>query len=171
MLPAVQCLFIGECNVGKTTILKQATHQSIPTLPTVGVNMMTYTTNHLRLQCWDTSGQDKFKHVVRMFIKECPIIVYVFDATVCTSFEHILQWHRLLQYTDKTYFAICNKVDLLSAQPDKYRALIQEEFPDIHFVVSDAFNNAVDVMEAIVAVAGIDIPPVTHGTRECCTIV
>ena len=43
MLPFVQCIFIGDCGVGKTTLLKTATHQRMHRLPTVGVDLISYT--------------------------------------------------------------------------------------------------------------------------------
>ena len=150
MLPSVQCIFIGDSSVGKTALIKNATHQLLPRLPTAGVDMVTYTSKKIRLQCWDTSGQPRFKHILRMFIKSCAAVVYVFDATDDNSFDSILQWHEQLQYLDKIFIVICNKADLPAAKTAKYRLKMSHEWPEIPFIVSSAFMNAVEVMEEVV---------------------
>ena len=109
MLPFVQCIFIGDCGVGKTTLLKTATHQRMHRLPTVGVDLISYTSDNLRLQCWDTSGQPRFIHVVQMFVKNCSVIVYMFDATLEKSFlsissstrKHNIMWQKSSRHMEE----------------------------------------------------------------------
>ena len=118
MLPSVQCIFIGDCGVGKTTLLKTATHQRMHCLPTVGVDLISYNSDNLRLQCWDTSGQPRFIHVVQMFVKNCSVIVYMFDATLEDSFLSILQTHEQHHKQDKNKF-----LRSLNLQPETKKTL------------------------------------------------
>lgn len=168
MLPSVQCIFIGDCGVGKTTLLKTATHQKMHRLPTVGVDMISYNSDNLRLQCWDTSGQPRFIHVVQMFVKNCSIVVYIFDATLEKSFLSILQTHEQHHKQDKIYAAVCNKSDLPGATPAKYRELLAQKYPNIHFLTSNALENATETMEQIVSLIPASAKPAQQ--QECCTI-
>lgn len=166
MLPSTQCILIGDCGVGKTTLLKNATHQPLPRLPTIGVDMISYTSETFRLQCWDTSGQPRFKHVVQMFVQNCTIVVYVFAATSEESFQSILHTHARLHHQDKTFVAICTKTKVPGAN-SQYCELLQQQYPDIHLIVSDPMTPTL-VMEEIIALVPIAVAP---ASQECCTIV
>lgn len=90
-IPSITCTFIGDSGVGKSTLLEYENHHR---LPTVGVNMVCYQGEHLLLKCWDTSGQNKFKSVVRMFANKCDVVVYVFDASSEVDGAVILAIHN-----------------------------------------------------------------------------
>ena len=169
MLPSVQCIFIGDCGVGKTTLLKTATHQRMHCLPTVGVDLVSYNSDNLRLQCWDTSGQPRFIHVVQMFVKNCSVIVYMFDATLEDSFLSILQTHEQHHNKDNIYAAVCNKADLPGATPAKYQELLAQKYPTIHFMTSNALENATETMEQIVSLIPVSAKPESR-EQECCTV-
>lgn len=174
MLPSAQCILIGDCGVGKTTLLHNATHsQSSFGVPTIGIDMISYTSETLRLQCWDTSGQQRFQSVVQMVVQNCKIIVYVFDATRNSSFQSIVQAHARarvqLQQQQAIVVAVCNKTDLPGADYTTYRQQLQQLYPEIHFIDSNALQNAVATMEQIVLLIPVsERQPIQP--RECCTV-
>ena len=70
------CGFIGEREVGKTTLVsKYFRHQEVaqynPTIA-VEVSYSSYVSDEgtvLRVKCWDTSGENKYKNMVCYHLK------------------------------------------------------------------------------------------------------
>jgi small GTP-binding protein len=168
-MSSIQCAIIGDSGVGKTALIRSAAHQPMSTLPTLGVDMISYISDNVHMQCWDTSGQQRFRHIVEMFVKNCAVVIYVFDATSEKSFESIVQWHQQ-QHSDKKYFAVCNKVDLPQAQPEKYKEILRRDCPDITFIAASALQNAESVMHEI-ATSLANQQDQAQTERECCIVV
>merc|ERR1719456_1206837 len=91
-------IIIGDEAVGKTCLLLQftdkryrASHQV-----TVGVEFGSKTVEvsgkMIKLQCWDTAGQDRFRSIVRSYYRGAAGALLVYDITRRESFEHISQW-------------------------------------------------------------------------------
>ena len=168
-MSSVQCAIIGDSGVGKTALIRSAAHQPMSTLPTLGVDMISYIGDNVHMQCWDTSGQQRFRHIVEMFVKNCAVVIYVFDGTSDKSFDSILHWHQQRQHSDKKYFAVCNKVDLPRAQPEKYKEILRKDYPDITFIAASALQNAESVMHQIATSLTIR-PEQAQTEQECCII-
>lgn len=169
-MSSVQCAIIGDSGVGKTALIRRAAHQPMSSLPTLGVDMISYIGDHVHMQCWDTSGQQRFRHIVEMFVKNCAVVIYVFDGTSDKSFESIVQWHQEQRHSDKKYFAVCNKVDLPHAHPEKYKETLRKNYPDIAFIAACALQNAESVLHQIATAVAIR-PEQTQTEQECCIIV
>lgn len=97
-MTTVSAVFLGDIGVGKTTFLTtvsegRARHNITSTL---GVDNIIYRDAHRILRCWDTSGSDRFIHVVPLFVRRCHVAVYVFDARRPQTFENIKKWHELV---------------------------------------------------------------------------
>lgn len=166
-MSSLQCAIIGDSGVGKTALIRNAAHQPLTTLPTLGVDMVSYIGSNVHLQCWDTSGQRRFRQIVEMFIKNCQVIIYVFDGTSDRTFESILHWHQEQSCPDKKYFAVCNKVELEHAQPEKYKEILRKNWPDITFIAACALQNAESVMNEITE-ALPQQQSETPVSEECC---
>lgn len=91
-------IIIGDEAVGKTCLLLQftdkryrASHQV-----TVGVEFGSKTVEvsgkMIKLQCWDTAGQDRFRSIVRSYYRGAAGALLVYDITRRESFEHITNW-------------------------------------------------------------------------------
>lgn len=91
-------IIIGDEAVGKTCLLLQftdkryrANHQV-----TVGVEFGSRTIDiqgrAVKLQCWDTAGQDRFRSIVRSYYRGAAGALLVYDVTRRESFEHVLRW-------------------------------------------------------------------------------
>eukprot|EP00929_Paragymnodinium_shiwhaense_P118509 TRINITY_DN9041_c0_g1_i2.p1 TRINITY_DN9041_c0_g1~~TRINITY_DN9041_c0_g1_i2.p1 ORF type:complete len:297 (+),score=43.29 TRINITY_DN9041_c0_g1_i2:113-1003(+) len=46
----------------------------------------------IKLQCWDTAGQDRFRSIVRSYYRGAAGALLVYDITRRDSFEHVTQW-------------------------------------------------------------------------------
>jgi Ras-related protein Rab-1A len=91
-------LIIGDSSVGKSNILLRFSdnvfHDTF--LPTIGVDFKIKNVNvydkQIKLNIWDTAGQDRFKTITQAYYKGANGIVVVFDITDRTSFDHVQNW-------------------------------------------------------------------------------
>ena len=93
-------LLCGDSGVGKTTILSRVTNEYddenyIPTA-TIGVDFKTKTyiidDKSIKLQLWDTAGQEQFRSIVNCYYKCSQGIILVFDLENRDSFHHLPFW-------------------------------------------------------------------------------
>jgi len=91
-------IIIGDEAVGKTCLLLQFTDKRYRTTHqvTVGVEFGSRTVEvsgkMIKLQCWDTAGQDRFRSIVRSYYRGAAGALLVYDITRRESFEHVSQW-------------------------------------------------------------------------------
>eukprot|EP00929_Paragymnodinium_shiwhaense_P118508 TRINITY_DN9041_c0_g1_i1.p1 TRINITY_DN9041_c0_g1~~TRINITY_DN9041_c0_g1_i1.p1 ORF type:complete len:269 (+),score=41.16 TRINITY_DN9041_c0_g1_i1:113-919(+) len=91
-------IIIGDEAVGKTCLLLQFTDKRYRTTHqvTVGVEFGSRTVEIgdklIKLQCWDTAGQDRFRSIVRSYYRGAAGALLVYDITRRDSFEHVTQW-------------------------------------------------------------------------------
>lgn len=70
---------------------------------------------NVRLQIWDTSGQEKYRPTIKSYFKGAKGVFLVFDVLDRKSFEDIKYWLRELKYIESNYAKILlgNKYDLI----------------------------------------------------------
>lgn len=91
-------IIIGDEAVGKTCLLLQFTDKRYRTAHqvTVGVEFGSRTVDingrPVKLQCWDTAGQDRFRSIVRSYYRGAAGALLCYDITRRDSFEHVSQW-------------------------------------------------------------------------------
>lgn len=114
-------LIIGDSSVGKSNLLLRFSdnifHDTF--LPTIGVDFKIKSVNvydkSIKLNIWDTAGQDRFKTITQAYYKGAHGIVVVFDLTERNSFEHVQNWFQeIKKNAGETVVKILvgNKVDL-----------------------------------------------------------
>lgn len=99
----VKLLMVGDSNVGKSSlIMSLGGKYSTTAVPTIAVD---FRVTHclcklqeesdsnelikLKLQLWDTSGQERFQDIVDSYYKGSHVIFIVYDVTDKTSFQHV----------------------------------------------------------------------------------
>jgi small GTP-binding protein len=117
----IKILLIGDCGVGKTSLLLRYTEGTftalIPSTLTVD-----YKARELRiggklleLQVWDTAGQERFRTITATFYRDASGVMLVYDCTNQESFDNLQHW---LQEVDTsacetiTKVLVANKCDL-----------------------------------------------------------
>jgi Ras-related protein Rab-1A len=91
-------VIIGNSSVGKSSLLLRFAddvfHETF--LPTIGVDFKIRTIEQagsvVKLQMWDTAGQEKFKTIVSAYYKGAQGIMFVFDLTDSRSFSEVKNW-------------------------------------------------------------------------------
>ena len=69
----------------------------------------------VRLLLYDTAGQEKFKSLIPMYIRDANIILVVYDISLKDSFIHTEHWvneTKDLKRDDAIFVLIGNKIDL-----------------------------------------------------------
>jgi Ras-related protein Rab-1A len=116
-------LLIGNSSVGKTSILLRYVDDAFNTdfQTTIGVDFklaeLTRQDKLIKLQLWDTAGQDRFRNIVASYYRGANGIILVYDITNAESFHNIPKWMEesssyLTQSVPK--LLIGNKADLSS---------------------------------------------------------
>lgn len=73
----LNCILLGDCNVGKTHLLSHFKHPSSDIyVPTIGIDFHIY---NKVLKIWDTSGNKRFSSVLRPFIHSSDLCIVCYN--------------------------------------------------------------------------------------------
>lgn len=91
-------ILIGDCNTGKTSIIKRYVNSiySEKYISTIGVDFVVKQIKHenfdIKLQIWDTAGQEKYKRITTSYYRGAKGAFIVFDLTDSESFNSLKKW-------------------------------------------------------------------------------
>eukprot|EP01098_Paradermamoeba_levis_P007793 TRINITY_DN3243_c0_g1_i2.p2 TRINITY_DN3243_c0_g1~~TRINITY_DN3243_c0_g1_i2.p2 ORF type:complete len:103 (-),score=32.72 TRINITY_DN3243_c0_g1_i2:40-348(-) len=91
----VKVVLLGHTNVGKTSLALRFVENVFyeANVPTIGASFFSKNivmgNNKLKLQIWDTAGQEKFKTLVPMYYRDAKAAILVYDITNVFSFERV----------------------------------------------------------------------------------
>ena len=113
-------LLLGDSSVGKTSILVKYINNKFDesSISTVGVDYMDkiidYNKFKIKLQIWDTSGEEKFRTITKNFYRNADGLLVVFDLTRKETYDHVRGWiNEAKENNDKIKtILIGNKLDL-----------------------------------------------------------
>ena len=117
----IKYIMIGNASVGKSCILNSFLTQifSSDYKVTVGVEFGTKAIKikdkKLKLQIWDTSGQENFKSITRSYFRSAAVAFIIFDITSKRSFLDAEKWiSEIEEFGNKTVTLVLigNKSDL-----------------------------------------------------------
>lgn len=95
---SLKVVFVGDTKVGKSSILTRFVHGQFDRniAATVGAAFLTKVveskTGNVRLQLWDTAGQEKFRSLAPMYYRSAAVAVLVYDVTQPGSKAAIVDW-------------------------------------------------------------------------------
>lgn len=123
-------LIVGDINSGKTSILDQFTnnHFDGAYISTIGIDFNVKILPiddkvNVKLQIWDTCGQERFRALTRSYYRNADAIVIVYDITSEKSFDNAQIWIKEVeQYLDSNVLAVLvgNKSDLYMDRKVQY---------------------------------------------------
>ena len=117
----IKTILVGMSGTGKTNIINALTNQkfdskSMSTMTSTFVDRyFNRNGKKYRLEIWDTAGQEKFRSLTKIFIKDSKIVIFVYDITTKKSFEEIDFWVQTVKdiLGDTPIFGLAgNKKDL-----------------------------------------------------------
>ena len=122
-------ILIGDSNVGKSCLTIRATKDSYLNnyIPTVGFEFFNLNLKikekNIKLQIWDTCGQEKFRSLISNFYRNSSLAIIVYSIIDPESYKHIDQWLNEIKTQtspDIKIFVIGNKSDLAKSRKIKY---------------------------------------------------
>ena len=134
-------IFLGDQCVGKSSILNRFYQDKFEPdyQATIGLDFHSKNVeingSSVRLLLYDTAGQEKFKSLIPMYIRDANIIIVVYDISNKDSFTHTEHWvneTKDLKREDAIFVLVGNKIDL----EDK-RAVTKKEGED--FAIEKGF--------------------------------
>ena len=122
-------IIVGDMAVGKSCLLLQFTdhkfrHQHELTIGVeFGGKNIEVKNKTIKIQIWDTAGQEAFQAITRTYYKGAIGALLVYDITRKETFEHIRKWYdevKLNGSKDICCILIGNKKDLEEQRQVKY---------------------------------------------------
>ena len=97
---SIKVILLGDSNVGKTSILNCLEHKDILDRKTISLEYFNYNikiNNYvIRMQIWDTVGQEKFNSITANYYKTTDVAIFVYAINDLTSFKNIETWFNEL---------------------------------------------------------------------------
>ena len=92
-------LLLGDSSVGKTCFLLRYCDKTFQEahLSTIGLDyrlktMTLKSGKNIKLQIWDTAGQDRFRAITKNYYKGANGIILIYDVTNLQSYENVKNW-------------------------------------------------------------------------------
>ena len=149
-------LLLGDSSVGKSCLLLRYCQEAFQELhlATIGLDFrlktITLENNRvLKIQIWDSAGQDRFQSITKNYYKGANGILLVFDITDKSSFEHIRNWIEQIkeEAAEKiVIYLVGNKIDKNDQRVVNYDEgkKLAEEFKLKYYETSARTNENVD---------------------------
>ena len=116
-------IVVGDGAVGKTALTirfaegRFQDHYKMTIGVDFAIKMVSIGQKRVKLQIWDTGGQERFSYIRPLYYKGAMGVVYVFDITNRSSYDHLSKWYKeVSDYCGNVpALLVANKCDL----PDK----------------------------------------------------
>ena len=167
---SIKLILLGDSGVGKSSLIDRLKSNSfnITQPATVGLEhhnlIIKINSSIVRVQIWDTAGQEKFDAIASTYYKSTDVVIFVYSINLRDSFERVAEWAKQVDENcskdeQQIRILIGNKIDLNSE-----RKVTQDEGNDlakklgcVHFVeisCSDKVNednnkNITNIIEVI----------------------
>ena len=141
-IPTFKITLVGEAGVGKTCILSRFVINEFdqnevstfnPTYNSKELDFEDLDNATIRYDIWDTSGQEKFRSMAKIFYKDSRAAIMVYDCTNRKSFEEIKNyWYSQIKQNSPNNIVLAiaaNKSDLYNneqVKPNEGKAFAKE---------------------------------------------
>ena len=114
-------LFVGDTSVGKTQIINKFVNNSFKedykttTSASCVLKSVEYNGEKIKLELWDSPGQEKYKSITENFYKGSQLIVLVYTVDDKNTFENIQNWVNDVKNNtteNPRFLLVGNKCDL-----------------------------------------------------------
>jgi len=120
-LQKISMVVIGDTGVGKSCLLLQFVDRRFSAVHdlTIGVDFGSKIVDiggeQLKLQIWDTAGQESFRSIARSYYRDAAGALLVFDVTRRDTFVHVSRWlqeARQFSHPNICITLVGNKTDM-----------------------------------------------------------
>ena len=116
-------IIIGDSGVGKSCLMQCLTqgHFKSDHQITIGVEFGAFVMRVegravIKLQIWDTAGQEQFRSITKLFYKNSQAAIVVYDVTKKDSYEDVASWLEEIEdnrdQDNMLVYLVGNRVDL-----------------------------------------------------------
>jgi len=116
-------IFVGDAGVGKTSIINRIVDNPFNESyeMSIGVDFMSknirYRGQNIKLQIWDSAGQEKYKGLIPSYVRNSSIVFIVYEISSKTSFNNVPNWINFIKSIENTTIVLCaNKTDLTTRE-------------------------------------------------------
>ena len=121
--PEIKVILVGESFTGKTSLINTAMGLKFIEGVEASTSAASFVTKKVKIgektflvNLWDTIGQEKYRSLTKIFIKDSKIVIFVYDITNKQSFKELDFWFKTIQDVlgDEPVIGIAgNKKDLV----------------------------------------------------------
>lgn len=177
-------IIIGDTGVGKSCLLLQFTDRRFQPIHdlTIGVEfgarMVTIDNKQVKLQIWDTAGQESFRSITRSYYRGAAGALLVYDITRRDTFKHLSRWleeARQHSQSNMVIMLIGNKNDLEhrravsfeegKAFADQNGLIFLETSAKTAYNVEEAFVGTAEKIHGNIVSGAIDVSNESHGIK------
>lgn len=118
----IKVILLGDSGVGKTSMIQRYNENIFDETIKITYNA-SYLEKELEiknekviLELWDTAGQEEYRSLTQLFIKNAKIMVLVYNVTSLKSFENLNYWYNFIKKNigPSTILGLAgNKTDLI----------------------------------------------------------
>lgn len=143
-----------------------------------GARVVTVEDKQLKLQIWDTAGQESFRSITRSYYRGAAGALLVYDITRKETFDHMLSWledARAHSNSDMSIILVGNKADLEhrrevpreigEAFAKEHGLLFLETSAKDNVNVDEAFLSTAKAIYEKVKAGDLDLSSERHGVK------
>ncbi|ORX58280.1 putative rab-2,4,14, partial [Hesseltinella vesiculosa] len=158
----IKYIIVGDSGVGKSCLLLQFTDsrfyagRELTIGVEFGTRFITVDDKKIKLQIWDTAGQESFRSITQSYYRGAAGALLVYDISRRDSFENIPMWLadvRRHANPSTTVVLVGNKSDLKQRQVSTEEAEQFARENDIAFFIETSAKSASNVEEVFVKTA------------------
>ena len=117
----IKVILVGDSGTGKTQLITVAAgfefNSNSLTTTSCSYVQIKLQKNKIdyKINLWDTIGQEKYRSLTKIFLKDSKIVIFVYDITNRTSFESLKYWKKIIDEvlgSTPVFGVVANKNDL-----------------------------------------------------------
>ena len=115
---SIKVIILGDSYVGKSSLINRLINNKFVELSnTLSIEYHTYVISingyKIRMQIWDTAGQEKFNSLISNYYKNTDVVIFVYSIDKEESFQNLEMWFKHLKDNNENSLNILigNKLD------------------------------------------------------------
>ena len=110
-------IFIGDAGTQKTKIINRLMDNPFNEAyePSIGVDFMSkiikFRKQNIRLQIWDTAGQEKYKGLIPSYVRNSSLVFLVYRVTDRSTFNNIPLWINFIRSIENVKLVLCGNTN------------------------------------------------------------